>query len=290
LDKINSPQDLKSLKPKELRQLASEIRKELVARVTDNGGHLASNLGVVELTIALHRVFNSPQDKIIWDVGHQSYTHKLLTGRKGRFKTLRQYGGLSGFTCRDESQHDPFGAGHASTSVSAGLGMAKARDLAGEDYHVVVVIGDGATTGGMALEAFNNVAHLGSKLIVILNDNGMSIAPTVGSLAKLFNRVRLDRRYCQAKEESKRMMDSLPLGKWLWQMGEKFRSSAKSFVMPTVIWEEFGFTYMGPFDGHNICELEAALTQARDYSYKPTLVHVVTKKGKGYTPAEGNAV
>jgi 1-deoxy-D-xylulose-5-phosphate synthase len=290
LDKIDSPADLKTLKPKELRQLAGEIRKELVARVTDNGGHLASNLGVVELTIALHRVFNSPQDKIIWDVGHQAYTHKLLTGRKDRFKTLRQYGGLSGFTCREESQHDPFGTGHASTSVSAALGMAKARDLSGDDYHVVAIIGDGAITGGMALEAFNNVAHLGSRLIVILNDNGMSIAPTVGALAKLLSKVRFDRRYHRAKEGSKRLLDFLPLGRRLWQVGERIKSSIKGFVMPTVIWEELGFTYMGPFNGHDIRELESALTKARDYSYNPTLVHVVTRKGKGYTPAEGNAV
>ena len=290
LDRIDGPADLKALKAKELRQLASEIRRELVARVTDSGGHLASNLGVVELTIALHRVFDSPHDKIIWDVGHQAYTHKLLTGRRKQFKTLRQYGGLSGFTCRDESQHDPFGAGHASTSVSAALGMAKARDLSGDDYHIVAIIGDGATTGGMALEAFNNVAQLGSKLIVILNDNGMSISPTVGALAKLLIKVRFDRRYYRAREESKRLLDYLPLGRKIWKVGEKIKSSMKGFVMPTVIWEEFGFAYMGPFDGHNIRQLESALTQARDYSHKPTLVHVVTTKGKGYTPAEGNAV
>ncbi|MFC2026600.1 1-deoxy-D-xylulose-5-phosphate synthase [Chloroflexota bacterium] len=290
LDKIDSPADLKTLKAKELEQLASEIRKELIARVMDNGGHLASNLGVVELTIALHRVFDSPHDKIIWDVGHQAYTHKLLTGRRDRFKTLRQYGGLSGFTCREESQHDPFGTGHASTSVSAALGMAKARDLSGDDYHVIAIIGDGATTGGMALEAFNNVAQLGSKLIVVLNDNGMSIAPTVGALAKLFSKVRFDRRYYRASEGSRRLFGFLPLGRKLWQLGEKIKNNLKGFVMPTVSWEELGFAYMGPFDGHNISELELALTKARDYSHKPTLVHVITKKGKGYTPAEGNAV
>jgi 1-deoxy-D-xylulose-5-phosphate synthase len=290
LDRVNSPEDLKALKAKELRQLAGEIRQELVARVTQNGGHLASNLGVVELTIALHRVFDSPHDKIIWDVGHQAYTHKLLTGRRQQFGTLRQYGGLSGFTCRDESQHDPFGAGHASTSVSAALGMAKARDLSGDSYNVVAIIGDGATTGGMALEAFNNVAHLGSRLIVVLNDNGMSISPTVGALAKLFSKVRFDRRYYRAREESKRLLDYLPLGKKLWRVGEQIKSGVKGLVMPTVMWEEFGFAYMGPIDGHNIQKLEAALTQARDYSHKPTLVHVVTTKGKGYTPAEGDAV
>lgn len=290
LDKINSPADLKGLKAKELEQLADEIRQELVAVVTDNGGHLASNLGVVELTIALHRVFDSPNDKIIWDVGHQSYAHKLLTGRRQQFTTLRQHGGLSGFTSRQESQHDPFGAGHASTSVSAALGMATARDLSGDDYHVVAVIGDGATTGGMALEAFNNVAQLGSRLIVVLNDNGMSISPTVGALAKLLSRVRFDRRYYRASEEGKRVLSSLPMGSKLWRVGEQIKSGVKGLVMPTVIWEEFGFAYMGPFDGNNIRQLESALTQARDYSHKPTLVHVVTTKGKGYAPAEGDAV
>ena len=290
LDKIDSPADLKDLKAKELEQLADEIRQELVARVAKNGGHLASNLGVVELTIALHRVFDSPTDKIIWDVGHQSYTHKLLTGRRQQFGTLRQYGGLSGFTCRQESRHDPFGAGHASTSVSAALGMATARDLSGDDYHVVAVIGDGATTGGMAMEAFNNVAQLGSRLIVVLNDNGMSISPTVGALAKLLSRVRFDRRYYRASEEGKRMLSSLPMGSKLWQVGEHIKSGVKGLVMPTVIWEEFGFAYMGPFDGNNIRQLESALKQARDYSHKPTLVHVITTKGKGYAPAEGDAV
>ena len=290
LDKIDNPADLKGLTKQELKQLAAEIRQELVTTVGANGGHLASNLGVVELTIALHRVFDSPHDKIIWDVGHQSYTHKLLTGRRQQFKTLRQYGGLSGFTCRDESPHDPFGAGHASTSVSAALGMATARDLSRDDCHVVAVIGDGATTGGMALEAFNNVAHLGSRLIVVLNDNGMSISPTVGALAKLLCKVRFDRRYYRASEESKRVITSLPMGSKLWQIGKQIKSGVKGLVMPTVIWEELGFAYMGPFDGHNIHELESALTQARDYSHKPTLVHVVTTKGKGYTPAEKDAV
>ena len=290
LDKINGPSDLKALKAKELGQLADEVRQELVAVVTQNGGHLASSLGVVELTIALHRVFDSPRDKIVWDVGHQSYPHKLLTGRREQFKTLRQYGGLSGFTSREESQHDPFGAGHASTSVSAALGMAKARDLAGDDHHVVAVIGDGATTGGMALEAFNNVAQLGSKLIVILNDNGMSISPTVGALSKLLSIVRFDRRYYHASEESKRVISSLPMGNKLWRVGEQIKSGVKGLVLPTLTWEEFGFAYMGPFNGHNIRQLESALTQARDYSHKPTLVHIVTTKGRGYAPAEGDAV
>ncbi len=290
LDRVDNPTDLKGLAKQELGQLAAEIRQELVTRVTANGGHLASNLGVVELTIALHRVFDSPRDKIIWDVGHQSYVHKLLTGRRQRFASIRQYGGLSGFTSRSESEHDPFGTGHASTSVSAALGMAIARDLSGDNYHVIAIIGDGAITGGMALEALNQVGHLGSRICVILNDNGMSISPTVGGLAKLLSRVRFDYRYRWAEEESKRVLDSLPGGKRLWQMGQRVRSGFKGLIMPSVFWEELGFTYMGPIDGHNIHELEIALTQARDYRLKPTFVHVITTKGKGYLPAEGDAV
>ncbi len=290
LDRIDSPTALKGLTLPELKQLASEIREELVTTVTANGGHLASNLGVVELTIALHRVFDSPRDKIVWDVGHQSYVHKLLTGRRQRFTSLRQYRGLSGFTCRSESEHDPFGAGHASTSVSAALGMAIARDLSGANYNVVAVIGDGAITGGMALEALNQVGHLGSRFIVVLNDNGMSISPTVGALAKLLSKVRLDPRYYRAREESKQVIAALPLGNKLWQARQRVTSGLKGLIMPTMIWEELGFTYIGPIDGHNISDVEAALTQARDYHLKPTFVHVITTKGKGYYPAEGDAV
>jgi 1-deoxy-D-xylulose-5-phosphate synthase len=290
LDRVDSPADLKRLAKPELEQLAAELRQELVTTVSANGGHLASNLGVVELTIALHRVFDSPRDKIIWDVGHQSYVHKLLTGRRKRFASIRQYGGLSGFTCRSESEHDPFGAGHASTSISAALGMAIARDLSGGDHHVVAIIGDGAITGGMAFEALNQAGHLGSKLCVILNDNGMSISPTVGAFAKLLSRVRFDYRYRWAEEGSKRVLDALPLGNRLWQIGQRLRSVFKGLIMPTVLWEELGFTYIGPVDGHNIGELEIALTQARDYCLKPAFVHVITTKGKGYLPAEGDAV
>jgi 1-deoxy-D-xylulose-5-phosphate synthase len=289
LDRIDNPSDLKGLTKQELGQLAAEIRQELVTTVSATGGHLASNLGVVELTIALHRVFDSPRDKLIWDVGHQSYVHKLLTGRRQRFNSLRQYGGLSGFTCRSESEHDPFGAGHASTSISAALGMAVARDLAGDDYHVVAVIGDGAITGGMAFEALNQVGHLGSRICVVLNDNGMSISPTVGGLAKLLDRVRFDYRYQWAEKEGERLIDALPLGKKLVQFGRWLRRGFKGLVMPTVLWEELGLTYIGPIDGHNINALETAFAQARDYS-KPTFVHIITTKGKGYQPAEGDAV
>ena len=290
LDSINSPSDLKDLSHSEVEQLAAEIRDELVSTVSVTGGHLASNLGAIELTLALHRIFDLPQDKVIWDVGHQAYTHKLLTGRRDRFKTLRQYEGLSGFTSRDESEYDAFGAGHASTSISAALGMAVARDLAGEDYRVVAVIGDGAITGGMALEALNQAGHLGSNITVILNDNGMSIAPTVGALSKLMGKVRFDHRFHEAKERSWRILRHLPFSNKLRNASEQVESGVKGLVMPTMLWEELGFTYMGPVDGHDIRRLEEAFTQARNFRKKPALVHVVTTKGKGYQPAEGDAV
>jgi 1-deoxy-D-xylulose-5-phosphate synthase len=290
LDKIDSPADLKGLSLAELEELAAELRHEIISTVTTTGGHLASNLGVVELTIALHRVFNSPRDKIIWDVGHQSYVHKLLTGRRKDFSSLRQYGGLSGFTCRDESEHDPFGAGHASTSISAALGMVIARDLAHDNYHVVSVIGDGAITAGMSFEALNQAGHLGSRLIVVLNDNGMSISPTVGALAKLLSRVRFDQRLRQAERGSRKIITSLPMGKKVWYLVRELAGRFRGFLMPTPLWEALGFTYIGPIDGHNINDLETVLTQVRDSANKPTLVHVVTTKGKGYSPAESNAV
>jgi len=290
LDRIDSPADLKKLNQRELKQLASELRQKLIDTINVTGGHLASNLGVVELTIALHRVFSSPEDKIIWDVGHQSYVHKLLTGRKNRFASLRQYGGLSGFTSPEESPHDPFGTGHASTSISAALGMAIARDLRDDDYNVVAVIGDGAIAGGMAFEALNHAGHLGSRLIVVLNDNGMSISPTVGSLAKMLNRLRFDPRYRWAKEEGRRIIKSLPLGDVVWEVGRQARGRFKGLLLPTMVWEELGFAYIGPVDGHNTTELERALNQAKEYRLKPTFIHVITTKGKGYRPAEDNAV
>jgi len=290
LDGIDSPADLKKLSQRELKQLASELRQMLVDTITVTGGHLASNLGVVELTIALHRAFDSPRDKIIWDVGHQSYVHKLLTGRKKQFASLRQYGGLSGFASPEESPHDPFGTGHASTSISAALGMTIARDLRGDDYNVVAVIGDGAITGGMAFEALNHAGHLGSRLIVILNDNGMSISPTVGSLAKMLNRVRFDPRYRWAKEESHKILKALPLGDMVWEVGRQARGRFKGLFLPTMVWEELGFAYIGPINGHDTVELERALRQAKEYHAKPTFVHVLTTKGKGYRPAEDNAV
>ncbi len=290
LDKIDSPADLKGLSPAALEELAAEIRREIINTVTVTGGHLASNLGVVELTIALHRVFDSPRDKIIWDVGHQSYVHKLLTGRRERFGTLRQYQGLSGFTCREESEHDPFGTGHASTSISAALGAAVARDLAGGDNKVIAVIGDGAITAGMAFEALNQAGHLGTGLIVVLNDNGMSISPTVGALAKLLSRVRFNQSIGKAKRRGKKIVTALPLGNKIWRLSQQIEGRVKGFFAPTPLWEALGFSYIGPIDGHNIHDLEAVFTRARDYSNRPTLIHVITTKGKGYTPAETNAV
>jgi 1-deoxy-D-xylulose-5-phosphate synthase len=290
LETLDSPRDLKGLSPAQLEQLAAEIRDEIITTVGTTGGHLASNLGVVELTIALHRVFESPGDKIIWDVGHQSYVHKLLTGRRQDFRTLRQYGGISGFTSRDESEHDPFGTGHASTSVSAALGMAVARDLIGDDCRVIAVIGDGAMTAGMAYEAMNHAGHLGSRLIVILNDNGMSISPTVGALAKLLSRVKLDKNIYKARRTGQKIVSRLPKGKTLWRMWQKLEDRVKGFFSASPIWEELGFTYVGPIDGHNLRDLETVLTQVKNSAARPTLVHVITTKGKGHSAAEDDAV
>jgi 1-deoxy-D-xylulose-5-phosphate synthase len=290
LDRIDKPGDLKLLTTAELTKLAAEIREELVSVVSANGGHLASNLGVVELTLALHRVFNTPRDKIIWDVGHQAYAHKIVTGRRKEFASLRQYGGISGYTTREESEYDTFGAGHSSTSISAALGIAVARDFAGDDYHVIAVIGDGAITGGMALEGLNQAGHLGSRLIVILNDNGMSISPTVGAIARLLDRIRFDHRYRVSKEKSQRLLNRMPLGKQVWSMGLQIGSWLKDVSRPTRFWESFGFSYIGPVDGHDFKKLETALNRARSYTAKPILVHVVTTKGNGYQPAEGDSV
>ena len=287
LEKINGPSDVKRLHQDELGELCSELRELLVSRVSENGGHLASNLGVVELTVALHRVFDSPKDKIIWDVGHQSYVHKLLTGRREQFSSLRQYQGLSGFPDRNESPHDAFTTGHGGTSISAALGMALTRDLTHSDHHVVAIIGDGCLTCGMTYEALNHAGHLGTRLIVVLNDNGMSISPTVGAIAKRLNVVRTTRGYMQAKKQANRLLSFLPGGKRLYWALHRLKEGVKTVVMPTVIWEQLGFTYLGPIDGHNIAELEAALTHARNY-YEPVIVHVLTTKGKGYKPAEDN--
>lgn len=288
LNRINDPRQLASFSPQELKQLAAEIRQFLLEVVPVTGGHLSSNLGAVELTIALHRVFESPRDKIIWDVGHQGYVHKLLTGRREAFQTLRQHGGLSGFLVREESPHDPFGAGHAGTSVSAALGMAVARDLQGDDYHVVVVIGDGSLTCGMALEAMNHAGHLGTELIVVLNDNEMSIAHNVGAISKALNRLRVDPRYHRAKADLDQMLQRLPGGEGATQAGRKVLHGLKALVVPNLVWEELGFTFVGAVDGHNMAELEEALERAKQY-VGPSLIHVKTQKGHGYGPAEEDA-
>jgi 1-deoxy-D-xylulose-5-phosphate synthase len=290
LDSINQPADLRGLSLEKLQTLAVELRDELVGRISVNGGHLASSLGAVELSIALHRVFDSPTDKILWDVGHQSYAHKLLTGRRDRFATIRQQGGLSGFTDPTESVHDAFVGGHASNSISAALGMALARDLSGGKYHVVAVIGDAALTGGMAVEAINHWGQVGSRMIVVLNDNGMAISPSVGALSRSLNRMRLDPRYEAAKRKARATFAHLPFGQPAWTVGKRLKGRVKRVLIPGALWEAFGFTYVGPVDGHDIKSLEAALTRARDYETKPTFVHVITKKGKGYPPAEEDAV
>ncbi len=287
LERVNCPDDVKWLSRGELGELCSELRELLVSRVTENGGHLASSLGAVELTIALHRVFDSPRDKIVWDVGHQSYVHKLLTGRREQFSSLRQYQGLSGFPDRNESPHDAFTTGHGGTSISAALGMALTRDLARSDNHVVAVIGDGCLTCGMAYEGLNHAGHLNTRLIVVLNDNGMSISPTVGAVARRLNVVRTTRPYVQAKEQTRRLLSILPGGKRLRWALHRLKEGAKAVFMPTMMWEQLGFTYLGPIDGHNVAELEKALVRAKNY-HKPVIVHVLTIKGKGYKPAEDN--
>ena len=289
LGSVNAPERVKELTYDDLSQLCGEIRQELIDRIPLNGGHLSSNLGVVELTIALHRVFDSPRDKIVWDVGHQSYTHKLLTGRRERFASIRLYGGLSGFTDRQESPHDAFGCGHASTSISAALGMAIARDLAGGREHVVAVVGDGALTGGMAIEAMNHLGQLGTKLILVLNDNGMAISPNVGAFSRFLKSITLDFRYEWAKRKAKRAVRFLPLGELAWAASKRIKSQVKRILLPGAMWEGFGFTYIGPVDGHDIQEIESALIRARDYEDKPTFVHVLTQKGRGYPPAEADA-
>ena len=289
LEKIDSPDDLKRLTLSDLRRLAGEIRECLIRRVTENGGHLASNLGVVELTLALHYVFDSPRDAIVWDVGHQAYVHKLVTGRRDRFATIRQHGGLSGFCAREESPHDAFGAGHAATSVSAALGLAVARDLQGQPGHVIAVIGDGALTSGLAFEGLNNAGHVGRRLIVVINDNKMSIAPNVGAMARYLARLRTDRRYHLAKASVEWVLLHVPAGKNILRTLRRFRQAARALLMPTVIWEELGFTYVGPLDGHNLRQLIDVFQRVRDLQ-RPTVVHVATVKGRGYAPAEADAV
>jgi len=286
LETIHGPQDVKRLPEKDLPALAVEIRKVIINTVARNGsGHLGPSLGAVELAIALHRVFDSPRDKIIWDVGHQAYAHKLLTGRLDRFHTLRQYGGLSGYLKRSESPHDIFEAGHAGTSVGAALGFASARDLAHEDYQVVAVIGDGAMTSGMSFEALNHAGQLGTHLIVVLNHNNMSIAPNVGALARYLARARTHSAYLRLKRSLQKQSARMPwLGKRVWHGVEKLRDTLKYLLVPGVLFEQLGFKYLGPIPGHDISALEEVLREARGAD-GPVLVHVVTEKGHGYEPA-----
>lgn len=289
LDKINSTKDLKKLNLEEKNNLAQEIRKLIIETVSKNGGHLASNLGVVELTIAIHSVFDTPKDKIIWDVGHQSYVHKILTGRKDKMPTLRQFEGMAGFPKSKESEYDSFDTGHSSTSISAALGMAIARDLKKTNEHIVAVIGDGALTGGMALEALNHAGALKNNLLVILNDNEMSISKNVGGISLFLSKARTRKFYTESNKYVKKIVNSvLPKrSNRIIKFIRKIKYSIKQFLMPTMLFEDIGFRYLGPVDGHDIRKLEKILSISKDLE-GPVLVHVVTKKGKGYKPAEEN--
>ncbi|MDO4921107.1 MAG: 1-deoxy-D-xylulose-5-phosphate synthase [Phascolarctobacterium sp.] len=285
LDTINSPEDVKRLTMPQLLQLAEEIRQFLIEVISRTGGHLAPNLGVVELTLALHRIFSTPQDKIIFDVGHQAYIHKIITGRREQFPTLRQYGGLSGFPKRSESEHDAFGTGHSSTSISAAVGMAAARDLQGKDYNVVAVIGDGSMTGGMAYEALNNAGMLHKKLIVVLNDNEMSISKNVGAISDYLYHLRTGETYNKIKNDIEGWLKNMEFGTDVLKAIRRLKGSVKYLIVPQSIFEELGFTYLGPVDGHDLPGLLEVL-QAATKVDGPVLVHVLTKKGKGYKPAE----
>ena len=287
LDRVRTPDDLRKIAEKDLPQLAADLRRETIDAVSVTGGHLGAGLGVVELTIALHHVFNTPHDRLIWDVGHQAYPHKILTGRRDRIRTLRQGGGLSGFTKRAESEYDPFGAAHSSTSISAGLGMAVARDLSGEERNVIAVIGDGALSAGMAYEAMNNAGAMNSRLVVILNDNDMSIAPPTGAMSNYLARITSSGSYFYVRDIAKQLAKRLPKS---WE-----RRAARMEEYTRHLWqggawfEELGFYYVGPIDGHSFEHLLPVLKNVRDADQGPVLVHVVTQKGKGYVPAENSA-
>ena len=288
LDTIRTPDDLRRLKVEQVRQVADELRQETIDAVSVTGGHFGAGLGVVELTTALHYVFDTPRDRLIWDVGHQAYPHKILTGRRDRIRTLRTGGGLSGFTKRSESDYDPFGAAHSSTSISAGLGMAVARDLSGGKNNVIAVIGDGAMSAGMAYEAMNNAGAMNSRLIVILNDNDMSIAPPVGAMSAYLSRLYSGKTYRTLREAAKQINKRLP--KVLANRANRVEEYSRGFMMDGgTLFEELGFYYVGPIDGHNLDHLLPVLKNVRDMETGPVLVHVVTQKGKGYGPAEASA-
>ena len=288
LDRVQTPEELRTLKDHELKQLADELRHETISAVSVTGGHLGAGLGVVELTVALHAVFDTPRDKVIWDVGHQAYPHKILTGRRDRIRTLRQADGLSGFCKRAESEYDPFGAGHASTSISAGLGMAVARDLAGGDNNVIAVIGDGAMSAGMAYEAMNNAGAMDSRLIVILNDNDMSIAPPVGAMSAHLARLISGSTYRSVRRWAKELTHKILPRSWQ-RRAARAEEFTRGFWTGGTLFEELGFYYVGPIDGHNLDHLLPGLRNVRRRKHGPLLVHVVTQKGKGYGPAEESA-
>jgi 1-deoxy-D-xylulose-5-phosphate synthase len=287
LDDVTVPADLRHLSVKQLKQLADELRAETIDAVAVTGGHLGAGLGVIELTVALHHLFDTPRDTLIWDVGHQAYPHKILTGRRDRIRTLRQGGGLSGFTKREESEYDPFGAAHTSTSISAGLGFAVARDLKGEDGHVVAVIGDGAMSAGMAYEAMNNAGALGKRLIVILNDNDMSIAPPVGALSAHLAKLLSGKTYLSLRDQGRQL--TRRLGRGLDSKITRAVEHARGYLTGGTLFDQLGFYYVGPIDGHNLDHLIPVLRNVRDAPNGPILVHVVTQKGKGYAPAEATA-
>src|SRR5277367_3559720 len=288
LEDIIDPEDLRGHDDRDLRQIADELRSETINAVAVTGGHLGSGLGVVELTVALHHVFDTPRDRLIWDVGHQAYPHKILTGRRDRIRTLRQGGGLSGFTKRTESDYDPFGAAHSSTSISAALGMAVARDLSGGKNNVIAVIGDGAMSAGMAYEAMNNAGAMNSRLIVVLNDNDMSIAPPVGAMSAYLSRLYSGKTYRSLREAAKQINKRLP--KVLADRANRVEEYSRGFMVGGgTLFEELGFYYVGPIDGHNLDHLLPVLKNVRDMEDGPILVHVVTQKGKGYGPAEASA-
>ncbi len=287
LDQIDTPEALRRRPDADLRQIADELRAETISAVSVTGGHLGSALGVIELTVAIHAVFDTPRDRLIWDVGHQAYPHKILTGRRSRIRTLRQGGGLSGFTKRAESPYDPFGAAHSSTSISAGLGMAVARDLAGGNNNVVAVIGDGSMSAGMAYEAMNNAGALKSRLVVILNDNDMSIAPPVGAMSGYLARLVSGGAYRSMREFGKQLAHHLP--KFFYEKAKRTEEYARGFFTGGTLFEELGFYYVGPIDGHNLDQLLPVLRNVRDAATGPVLIHVVTQKGKGYAPAEASA-
>jgi 1-deoxy-D-xylulose-5-phosphate synthase len=288
LEKINSPQDLKKIPKGRLSEVANELRECIIETVSDTGGHLASSLGVVELTLAIHYVLNSPVDKIIWDVGHQAYAHKLLTGRRDSFSTLRQFGGLSGFPKITESEHDAFGTGHSSTSISAALGMAAARDLNTEKYRIVAVIGDGSLSSGLALEGLNQAGHINKDFIVILNDNEWSISQNVGAISSYLNRIMTGRLYTGFRKRLERFLKSIPFtGDILAKAGRRFEELAKGLIVPGILFEELGFTYIGPIPGHSIDDLIITLQNAQNFN-GPVLIHVITTKGMGYNFAEEN--